>query len=79
MYEFIICIFYEYQNIECQNIHISAELLRVIKETENDDLTSVMSKLITTYGDQEQVAGIAVDIAQELVSGTLGAVGRLIR
>jgi len=44
------------------------ELLKVIRETENDDLTGVMQKLISTYGDQEQVANIAVDIARDLVS-----------
>ncbi|XP_031553148.1 importin-7-like [Actinia tenebrosa] len=44
------------------------ELLKIIRETENDDLTSVMQKLISTYGDQEQVAGIAVDIAKELAN-----------
>ena len=27
-----------------------------------------MQKLISTYGDQEQVASIAVDIARDLVS-----------
>lgn len=43
------------------------ELLKVIRETENDDLTGVMQKLISTYGDQEQVASIAVDIARDLV------------
>ena len=40
----------------------------MIRETENDDLTGVMQKLISTYGDQEQVAGIAIDIARDLVS-----------
>ena len=44
------------------------ELLKVIRETENDDLTGVMQKLISTYGEQEQVANIAVDIARDLVS-----------
>ena len=43
------------------------ELLKVIRETENDDLTGVMQKLISTYGDQHQVASIAVDIARDLV------------
>jgi len=42
------------------------ELLKVIRETENDDLTGVMQKLISTYGDQHQVASIAVDIAKDL-------------
>ena len=40
----------------------------MIRETENDDLTGVMQKLIATYGDQHQVASIAVDIARDLVS-----------
>ena len=39
----------------------------MIRETENDDLTGVMQKLISTYGDQHQVASIAVDIARDLV------------
>lgn len=43
------------------------ELLKVIRETENDDLTGVMQKLISTYGHQEQVASIAIDIARDLV------------
>lgn len=42
------------------------ELLKVIRETENDDLTGVMQKLISTYGDQQQVTSIAVDIARDL-------------
>ncbi|XP_020624379.1 importin-7-like [Orbicella faveolata] len=45
---------------------IILQLLKVIRETENDDLTGVMQKLISTYGDQEQVASIAVDIARDL-------------
>ena len=40
----------------------------MIRETENDDLTGVMQKLISTYGDQHQVASIAVEIAKDLVS-----------
>lgn len=40
----------------------------MIRETENDDLTGVMQKLISTYGHQEQVASIAIDIARDLVS-----------
>ena len=39
----------------------------VIKETQNDDLTSVMQELIETYGDQ--MADVAVSLCQELVSG----------
>ena len=48
-------------------VTLSTELLKVIRETENDDLTGVMQKLISTYGDQHQVASIAVDIARDLV------------
>ncbi|EDO49266.1 predicted protein [Nematostella vectensis] len=56
------------QFIEPYVRQVIIELLRVIQQTENDDLTSVMQKLISTYGDQEQVAGIAVDIAKELAN-----------
>lgn len=41
-------------------------LLVVIRETENDDLTNVMQKLIHIY--EEVVAPIAVEITQHLVS-----------
>ena len=41
-------------------------LLWVIRETENDDLTGVMQKLIYTYG--EDIIPIAVEITQHLVS-----------
>lgn len=47
---------------------IILQLLKVIRETENDDLTGVMQKLISTYGHQEQVASIAIDIARDLAS-----------
>ncbi len=40
----------------------------MIKDTENDDLTSVMEKLITTFMDQ--IVPIAVEVAQGLVRGT---------
>lgn len=41
------------------------ELLHIIKETENDDLTSVIQKMICEYSDE--VAVIAVDMTQNLV------------
>ena len=42
-----------------------AELLVVIRETENDDLTEVMQQLIETYADQME--DVAVSIASNLV------------
>ncbi|XP_057179686.1 importin-8 isoform X2 [Triplophysa rosa] len=43
---------------------IMQELLHVIKETENDDLTSVIQKMICEYN--QEVAMIAVDMTQNL-------------
>ncbi|XP_062851040.1 importin-8 isoform X1 [Trichomycterus rosablanca] len=43
---------------------VMQELLHVIKETENDDLTSVIQKLICEYN--QEVAAIAVDMTQNL-------------
>lgn len=45
---------------------ITMELLRIIRDTENDDLTSVMQKIVCTY--HEQLMPIAVEICQHLVS-----------
>ena len=42
------------------------ELLVVIKETENDDLTEVMQQLIETYASQ--IEDVAVSISNHLVS-----------
>lgn len=42
------------------------ELLGIIRETENDDLTSVMQKIVCVY--TEQLMPIAVEICQHLVS-----------
>ena len=42
------------------------ELLKIIKETENDDLTNVMCKIVTTYADQ--LTPIAVDMSAQLAS-----------
>lgn len=44
---------------------IMQELLHVVKETENDDLTNVIQKMICEYN--QEVAAIAVDMTQNLV------------
>lgn len=44
---------------------ITLELLTIIRQTENDDLTSVMQKIVCTY--TEQLMPIAVEICQHLV------------
>lgn len=41
------------------------ELLHIVKETENDDLTNVIQKMICEYN--QEVAAIAVDMTQNLV------------
>lgn len=43
---------------------IALELLNIIRETENDDLTNVMQKIVCTY--TEQLAPIAVEMTQHL-------------
>jgi hypothetical protein len=45
---------------------ITLELLTIIRQTENDDLTSVMQKIVFTY--TEQLMPIAVEICQHLVN-----------
>lgn len=45
--------------------NITLELLKIIRETENDDLTTVMQKIVCTY--TEQLVPIAVEICQHLV------------
>ena len=42
------------------------ELLKVIKETENDDLTEVLQELIETYSDD--IADVAIELCSTLVS-----------
>ena len=44
---------------------VMQELLHVVKETENDDLTNVIQKMICEYN--QEVAAIAVDMTQNLV------------
>ena len=45
---------------------ITMKLLQVIRETENDDLTSVMQKIICTY--TEQLIPLAVNICNNLMT-----------
>ncbi|RXG69818.1 Importin-7 [Armadillidium vulgare] len=45
---------------------IVKELLKVIKQTENDDLTSVMCKIVTTYA--EQLTPIAAEMCSQLAT-----------
>ena len=46
--------------------NLVSELLNIIRETENDDLTSVMQKLVCTYVDE--ITPLAVEITTHLVS-----------
>ena len=50
---------------------ITLELLTIIRDTENEDLTTVMQKIVSTY--TEQLVPLAVDICQHLV-GTFAQV-----
>ncbi|XP_055373392.1 importin-7 [Condylostylus longicornis] len=52
--------------VEPQIQEISKELLRIIRETENEDLTNVMQKIVSTFA--EQLLPIAVEICQQLAS-----------
>ena len=50
----------------CKSLPLNAsELLVVIKETENDDLTGVLEELIDTY--PHQIGDVAVGLCQHLV------------
>ena len=44
---------------------ITLELLKIIRETENDDLTTVMQKIVCSY--TEQLIPVAVDMCNHLV------------
>lgn len=46
--------------------HYFLELLQIIKDTDNDDLTEVLQELIETY--YECIVDIAVDLCSQLVS-----------
>ncbi|PNF26978.1 Importin-7, partial [Cryptotermes secundus] len=52
--------------VEPQIRQITLELLTIIRETENDDLTSVMQKIVCTY--TEQLMPIAVEMCQHLAA-----------
>ncbi|CAN7998754.1 unnamed protein product [Ixodes hexagonus] len=53
-------------SVEPQIKEIALELLKIIRETENDDLTSVMQKIVCMY--TEQIVPIAVEITQHLAA-----------
>lgn len=52
--------------LEPQIKQITLELLTVIRETENEDLTNVLQKIVCTYS--EQLMPIALEICQQLAS-----------
>lgn len=52
--------------LEPQIKSITMELLSIIRETENDDLTNVMQKLVCSFS--EQLAPVAAEICQHLAS-----------
>lgn len=54
------------QHLEAQIHPLVLELLTTIRETENDDLTNVMQKLVCTFS--EKLAPIAADICQHLAT-----------
>jgi hypothetical protein len=55
-----------YNIVFFQNL-FSQELLNVIRETENDDLTDALQDLIKQYQDDPRLGQMAVIIAQHLV------------
>jgi len=57
--------FRKYQKLVFQIREITLELLNIIRQTENDDLTTVMQKIVCTYTDQ--MVPIAVDMCNHLV------------
>jgi len=54
------------QFIESQIKNITLELLKIIRETENEDLTNVLQKIVCSFTDQ--VSPIAVEICQHLAT-----------
>ncbi|XP_049297694.1 importin-7 [Anopheles funestus] len=52
--------------LESQIKDITMELLRIIRETENEELTTVLQKIVCTYSDQ--LPPIALDICQHLAT-----------
>lgn len=66
MYIIIIIFFFTAQkHVEPYIKPIALELLNIIRETENDDLTNVMQKIVCTY--TKQLTPIAVEMTQHLV------------
>ena len=61
---FVLCS--KWQLFVLQIKQITLELLTIIRQTKNDDLTSVMQKIVCTY--TEQLMPIAVEICQHLVN-----------
>ena len=51
--------------VEPQIREITIELLNIIRDTENDDLTSVMQKIVCTY--TEQLTPVAKEMCKHLV------------
>lgn len=45
--------------------NVTLEILNVVRETKNDDLTNTLQKIISVY--QEELADLAVDMCQHLV------------
>lgn len=54
------------QFIEGQIKEITLELLKIIRETENEDLTNVLQKIVCSY--TEQLVPIAIEICQHLAT-----------
>jgi hypothetical protein len=54
------------KHIESQVKNITIELLKIIRETENEDLTNVLQKIVCSFTDQ--LVPIAVDICQHLAA-----------
>ena len=52
---------------------IIIEILKVLRETENDDLTSVLQKLVCSY--IEEIIPLAIDITTHLVSQSVLVLG----
>lgn len=46
--------------------NVTLEVLNVIRETKNDDLTNTLQKIITVY--QDELAELAVEMCQHLVN-----------
>ena len=58
---------YAIMNLNFEFINFLQELLNVIRETENDDLTDALQDLIKQYQDDPRLGQMAVIIAQHLV------------